>query len=438
MKSVKRIFVSLMALAVIFFMNPGFLAINAYAWETWNSNSGWNNNPTWSSPGWESSPEWTNPGWETAPEWQTKPDWTKPAWETAPEWQTKPDWTKPAWETAPEWNNQPEWNTKPWETKPEWNSGPGNNNPNGPSSNPNGNNPGNNPGSNPNNPSTVPGGNTNNPPPGPPYSQDYKNPGLETLDQLNQTKNPPSNNSSNTAEDPFLSINSPKPYDVLKYSAKDIVGGTINLADKVVRGNDLELKDYLDYKKGLAVNGFKTLTKGDPTLDAIYDAQSVYKNSKDLYQKYKTFEEFRNINNLKKAGDIIEAAEKFDDLYRAGKTFTPGNAIVSAVTLPFAVNDTVNNVKKFNSAGTSEEKTAAAFDLVGNSGEIITGLAPAVALIPGAQPIAAGMVVVGGVLSLASLGHKMYRNREKIVKDVKKKFNKAKEKVTGFFKSVFG
>ncbi|MCA1042489.1 hypothetical protein LCM00_23655 [Bacillus infantis] len=427
MKSVKRIFVSLMALAVLFFMNPGFLAINAYAWETWNSNPGWNNNPTWSSPGWESSPEWTNPGWETAPEWQTKPDWTKPAWETAPEWQTKPDWTKPAWETAPEWN------TKPWETKPEWNSGPGSNNPNGPSGNPNGNNPG----SNPSNPSTVPGGSTNNPPPGPPYSQDYKNPGLETLDQLNQTKNPPSNK-SNQPEDPFLTVNPPDPYNVLKYSAKDIVGGTINLADKVVRGNELELKDYLDYKKGLAVNGFKTLTKGDPTLDAIHDSHSIYKSSKDLYQKAKTFDEFRKINDLKKAGDIIEAAEKFDDLYRAGKTFTPGNAIVSAVTLPFAVNDTVNNVKKFNSAGTSEEKTAAAWDLVGNSGEIITGLAPAVALIPGAQPIAAGMVVVGGVLSLASLGHKMYRNREKIVKDVKKKFNKAKDTVKGFFKSVFG
>ncbi|MGD6857953.1 hypothetical protein ACQCVO_23225 [Bacillus infantis] len=402
-------------------MNPGFLAINAHAWETWNSNPGWNNNPTWNSPGWESPPEWTNPGWETAPDWQTKPDWTKPAWET-----------------APEWNNQPEWNTKPWETKPEWNSGPGNNNPNGPSSNPNGNNPGNNQGSNPNNPSTVPGGNTNNPPPGPPYSQDYKNPGLETLDQLNQTKNPQSNNNSSTSEDPFLTINPPKPYDAAKFSAKDIVGGTINLTDKVLRGNELELKDYLDYKKGMAVNGFKTFTKGDPTLDAIYDSQSFYKNSKDLYQKYKTFETFREINRLNNAGDILTAAEKFDDLYRAGKTFSPGNAVVSAITLPFAVNDTVNNVKKFNSAGTSEEKSAAAWDLVGNSGEIITGLAPAVALIPGAQPIAAGMVVVGGALSLASLGHKLYRNREKIVKDVKKKFTKAKEKVTGFFKSVFG
>jgi hypothetical protein len=424
MKTAKRIVVSLMALAVLFFMNPGFFALNAYAWETWNSKPNWNNSPTWSSPVWESPPEWTNPGWETAPEWQTKPDWTNPAWETAPEWGSQYEWSNPGWETAPEWNSSP------WENKPEWNSDASNNNPNGSSDNPSGN--------NPNNPSTVPGGNTNNPPPGPPYNPEYQNPGLETLDQLNQTTNPPVNNSSNSAEDPFLTIESPKPYDVANFSAKDILGSTVNLTDKVIRGNELELKDFLNYKGTMAFNGFKTFTKGDPTLDAIYDSQSFYQNSKELYQKYKTFEAFREINKLNKAGDIIEAATKFDDLYRAGKTFTPGNAVVSAITLPFAVTDTVNNVKKLNNAGTSEEKSAAAWDLVGNSGDIITGLAPAVALIPGAQPIAAGMVVVGGALSLASLGHKLYRNREKIVKDVKKKFTQAKEKVTGFFKSVFG
>ena len=103
----------------------------------------------------------------------------------------------------------------------------------------------------------------------------------------------------------------------------------------------------------------------------------------------------------------------------------------------FAIKDTVDNVGKLNSASTSEEKTNAAWDLVGNTGEIITGLAPAVAMIPGAQPIAAGMVVVGGVLSIASLGQKLYRNRKEIISNVKDKFNKAKESVTGFFKSVF-
>ncbi|MGS2779808.1 hypothetical protein ACVBAX_20925 [Robertmurraya sp. GLU-23] len=420
MKKLKRTFLSLVAITVLLLMNPGFLAIQVYAWDNWTSKPSWND-PTWSQPGWTTPPEWQDPTWKTPQEWQD------------PSWRTAPEWNDSTWKDANEWNNTPQWNNSPWQTKPEWN-----NNSSG--------NPGQNePGVNPTNPTTSRDG-TNNPNPdgtlpGPPYNPDYTNPGLEQLEQIDQTINQPSAGDTETAsgDEPFINFGKMDPKDAISFAVKDVIGGTANLTVQALNENkELTLQDFLKNRGSIYAAGFKGLTKGDETIQYLFDGSDSVSKIKDIHNGINTFQGFKAIRDLEAAGDLLGAAAKYDELLQAGRTFTPGNAVVSAIAMPFTIMETVENVGKFNAAKTSEEKFDAGADLVGNAGGIISGAALGVGLIPGAQPIAAGMLVVGGVLSLASLGYKLIRNREKVVKDVKEKFNKAKEKVTGFFKSVFG
>ncbi len=421
MKKLKRIFLVLAAIAVLILMNPGSLAIQVYAWDSWTSQPQWNK-PQWSQPEWN-NPTWDQPEWKD-PTWTTPPEWKDPTWTTPSEWEA------PSW-TTPEWNSEPQWNNSPWQTKPEWNQNP---NANGSDVNPN-------------NPLTSPDG-TNNPNPGgklpgPPYNPDYMNLGLEKFEQIDQTIKQPSTKDPKTTseDDSFFNFKDMETKDAISFAVKDVIGGTVDLAVQVVTENkELTLKDLQNNKKSIFLSGFKSLTKGDTTVDYLYDSVETAEGAKKVYDRYKNYKEYKIIQRLKKSGDLIAAAQKYDELLKAGKTFTPANAVVDTIAMPFTIMDTIENVGKFNAAKNSDEKFAAGIDLVGNAGGIISGAAAGVALIPipGAQLIAAGMLVVGGGLSLASLGLKLYRNRKKFVKDVKKKFKKVKEKVTGFFKSIFG
>jgi hypothetical protein len=419
MKKLKRTFLSLAAIAVLLLMNPGVLAIQVYAWDNWTSQPQWNN-PAWSQPGWTTPPDWKDPAWTTPPEWQD------------PSGATPPEWNDSNWKNAPEWKSGQQWNNSPWQTKPEWNKNPNTNPANGPDVNPN-------------NPSTSPDGTNNQNPdgklPGPPYNPDYKNPGIEKMEQIDQTIKQPSAKDEKTAseDEPFFNFENMKQKDAISFAVKDVIGGTADLAVQVVTENkELTLKDLLNNRKSIYLSGFKSLTKGDTTVDFLYNSADAVTGAKGVYDSFNTFKGYKAYQDLMKTGNVIAAAQKYDELLQAGKTFTPANAVVSAIAMPFTIMDTVENVGKFNAAKNTGKKVSVGMDLVGNAGGIISGAAAGVALIPGAQPIAAGMLVVGGALSLASLGYKIYSNREKVVKDVKKKFKKAKEKVTGFFKSVFG
>lgn len=431
MKRGKRVFLSLIAICFLLLMNPGFIAVQAYAWGTWNSQPQWSQ-PSWNQPSWNSQPQWNDPAWTTTPDWndptwQTPPEWQDPAWQTSPEWQN------PAWQTSPEWNNQMQWGNPPWQNAPEWNLDQNNPNTNNPNQN--------GPDGSSGNPNVTPDG----PQPiqdiQPPYNPDYTNPGIEKLNELRENVNPPTNlNKVAPNDDPFFNFEDVGMKDGLEFAVKDVIGGTTELAMKVVGNNNGEItvKDFLQNRAGIYGAGFKALTKGDPTVDFLYDSKDIATGAKGIYDNYNTYKGYKAVADLKKAGDLVASAAKYDELVQAGKTFSSGNAVVSAIAMPFTIYDTVQNVGKFNDAKTSDEKWASGMDLVGNAGSIISGAAAGVALIPGAQPIAAGMLAVGGALSLVSLGHKVWRNREKIVADVKQKYNKAKEKVTGFFKSIFG
>lgn len=412
MKRLSKVIFSFIIIFSIMLMNgTSIWTQQAYAWGKWNQA------PQWNAPAWETPPEWQDPTWVTPPEWHTPP-----AWNTSPQWQTAPQWSAPAW-TASDWSNSP------WKTPPVWNA-PVQNQPGGPGNGPEGGSgPGNVPGGS-NGPSLPGQPGTNGPVAGNHPNPNFQNPGQNTLEQLNNNVRNPS--------DSFFEFEAPSTYDGISFVGKDVIGETINFADTIIRQDSANFGDYLSSRQNIAYAGFKTFVKGDPTLDAVYDGVDLVTGAKDIYDNYNRFQSLNTVRQIEQTGDIILAAEHMAELHRTGKTFSPGNAVVSAITMPFTVYDTVQNVGKFNEATTTQGKWDAGMDLVGNSGDMITGLAPFVAMIPGAQPIAAGMVVVGGVLSLASLGYKMFRNREKIVKDVKKKFNQAKDAVSGFFKSVFG
>lgn len=390
LKKTLRPVAALLAILLILFLNVGSFAINAYAWGSWDA------------------PKWDAPKGEA------------PTWE-APEGQS-PEWELSEW-NAPEWNG-PEWGAPDWRS-PEWDSsGSGGD------------------GSSVNDgtdiqipglPPKLPDGTVN-----PPYNDSYKHPLFEQLEKYRLPS------SEHADPDPFFTFDEVTPYKGAKL-AKDIAKETINFTDKILKNQNKD--DYSPYKDfgnmhgKMLYAGAKTFTKGDPTLEAAAQAYDVVKGTKDLKGKYDTYRTFQDIKNLKNQGDILDAARKYDDLLSAGKTFTPANAIVSAITLPFSVKDTYDNMSKLNNASSPEEKTNTTWDLVGNAGEIITGTAAFVALIPGGQPIAAGMAVVGGILSLASLGHKLYRNREKIWTDIKKKgkaiadgAKKTWNKITSIFK----
>ncbi|MGN7402171.1 hypothetical protein ACTHO0_20150 [Cytobacillus praedii] len=449
-----RIVFAIIATAALLFLNTGPFILYASAWgesNTWTTSPSWNNEPTWkTAPKWE-TPQWKSPGWNTQPTWKTQPNWQNPGWNTEPSWKTSPDWSSPGWENQPNWNspgwetqpgweNQPNWNSPGWETQPGWENQPDWQDPNW--NDPNGGNSNSNPtpgqNNNINDPTSPDGTKPNNPgDPNSPNPPDDNNPqSNDQTDNQNDSNTENKNNNDKSGDDldgPFFDFKDPKVKDSIDYIVKDIAGGTINLVDQSLRKGDLTLQDYLKSKGSMGFSGFKVFTKGDPTLDGLYDGIDLVKNSKEVYDKYKIFKEVKDVDNLRKAGDLLEYARHSQDLYEAGKSFSTGNAIVSAITMPLTIYDTVGNIKKLNDAKTAEEKTDAKWDIAENTGSLITGAAPFVAMIPGAQPIAAGMVVVGTAITAVAAGRKIWKNRKEIGKDIVKKA----KKVGKWFKSLF-
>ncbi|MBS4193294.1 hypothetical protein KHA94_24730 [Bacillus sp. FJAT-49705] len=430
MKRLTRIVFAVIATFTLLFINIGAFTMHAFAWEdskTWNTPPAWNNEPTWKTPPKWESPKWKSSGWNTQPSWNTSPNWKSPGWEKSP------DWKSPGWENQPPWGNQPNWNEPNW-NDPNWQN-PGSNQPPGQNSD----------GSNSNDPTSpdglqpnVPGDQNSPMPPNDqnnPQTKDQTNNQVDLdKDNKNNTNKDNTDNSADDSEAPFWDFKPATDKDAIKFIVKDIVGGNIEYISKGLN-EDLTLKDYLDNRKKMGISGFKLITKGDPTVGAVYDGYDVYKKSKDTYDAYKTYQGVKELSDLKKAGDLIEYARKSEELARAGKTFSPGNPVVSAITMPLTIWDTVGNVNKLNNASsTADEKSDAAWGLVDNAGSILTGAAPFVAMIPGAQPIAAGMVVVGAGLSVVSLGRKLWKNRKEIWENVTKKGKKAWNWLTSKFK----
>lgn len=403
-----RVLFASIAIFALLFVNFGSYTIQAFANGSGSSGGSapkWEK-PVWEKPQWErpklEKPQWDKTDWEK-PNWD-RPEWEQPNWER-PEWE-QPDWEQPGWE-EPNWE-QPEWEQQDWQ-QPDWNDPSGNHEPN---QNINGN-------QNPNDPTNPSQNGTNDP----------------TNQDNNGSNQQPGGTTGNGANDdpPFINWKLPSFEDGSKHFYKDFIVKPVELLMKDLDGT-LTDKDIDKSIKNLYKNGFKLFTKDDPTISGLFDAYDFGKKTKEYFDKAKTFETYKQINDLKKAGNIADAARELENLRQAGKAFSTGNAVVSALTMPLTIMDTVNNVDKFKNATTTESKEDAAWGLVDNAGSFLTGAAPFVAMIPGGQPIAAGMVVVGVALSGIALGRKLWKNREKIWTDVKQKA----KKVGKWFKSIFG
>ncbi|QED46420.1 hypothetical protein [Cytobacillus dafuensis] len=446
MKRLTRIVFAVIATFTLLFINVGAFTMHAFAWEdskTWNTAPSWNNEPTWKTPPKWESPKWKSSGWNTQPSWKTSPNWQNPGWESSPNWQNpgwenqpswenQPNWQSPGWENQPSWGNQPNWNEPNWKD-PNWQNSGSNQPPGQNSDGSNSHDPTSPDGLQPNVPgdqnSPIPPNDQNNP-----QSKDQTNNQVDSdKDNKNNTNKDNADNSTDDSEAPFWDFKPVTDKDAIKFIAKDIVGGNIEFISKGLNEN-LTLEDYLKNRNKMGISGFKLITKGDPTVGALYDGYDLVKKSKETYDKYKTYKSVKELDNLRKAGNLIEYARQTQELAEAGKSFSAGNPVVSAITMPLTIWDTVDNVNKLNNAKTAEEKTDAKWGLVDNAGSFITGAAPFVAMIPGAQPIAAGMIVVGTAISAVSLGRKLWKNRKEIWENVTKKGKKAWNWLTSKFK----
>ncbi len=384
---------AIIAILFILFMNVGSFALQAHAAGDWDA-------PKWDAPKWE-APKWDAPKWD-APSWEA-PTWEVEEWKLS-EWNT-PDWKQSEWK-APDWK-QSEWKAPKWESP----IGDGYSDPGG-----NGN--------------IADPGLSVKPPDGTTTPTEKVGPTHPTLDKIGLQPG-----------EPFFSFDELTSYSGAKL-AKDIVEETIDFADNMVRNQHVvDYSSFGEFGKmsgEILYSGFKTFTEGDPTLESAANVYDLVTDGLDLKGQYDTFKLVNELNNAMEIGDVLAQQELTQAL--SGKTFTPANAIVSAITLPFTIKDTYDNVNKLNTSTSTEERTNTKWDLVGNAGELIAGSAAFVALIPGGQPIAMAMGIVGGALSLASLGHQIYRNRKKIGEDLKKKgkaIADGAKKTWGKIKSIF-
>ena len=269
-----------------------------------------------------------------------------------------------------------------------------------------------------------------------PSPSELSNQELTTNTELT-TNNLESRTSNNTIENIQSNLsNLDEKKGKFNLSAKDglsmmenIIKETVSFVYEIHDKDDVTFKDYLSHRNGLFLGVGKTILKNNSdAMDTIFDGVDAVKSGAEA---------IKMINTIRGAGSAAEtagqvgtvtrsAAQVTGNVAQAGsvaKTLVPASAFVSTAFLPMTIYATVQDVKSIS--GTSGmERTDAIMSTIGNAGSVIAGLAAPVALIPGAQPIAAGMLAVGAAASAVSLGYSAFRNRKKIVKGGSKLISK--------------
>ncbi|QFT87767.1 hypothetical protein FIU87_03795 [Bacillus sp. THAF10] len=229
----------------------------------------------------------------------------------------------------------------------------------------------------------------------------------------------------------------PSQYDAIKFISKDVVGSTVNFADKMVSGTDAEaMKNFSDFQKGMFLSGVKTFTKGNNFFDSTFMVTDIAEESK------KSFEAVKNLKLINEMRDLSRAGRIDDALQMAGqvKTYSATNAIVASALLPFSIADTYQNYQKID--GTSGwDRADAIVETIGSAGGVMAGLAAPVSFIPVVgQVAAAGLLAVGTVLTLGSVVYKAARNWRKIkdtAVDTVKSVGEGVKKIGSTIKSWF-
>lgn len=247
-----------------------------------------------------------------------------------------------------------------------------------------------------------------------PNDGDYGN---ESINNENNGSNSESNDSNSDSnyvsdEETFFTWNELDFEGLSELFFKEILGGTVDYANEVLlKDPNAKFSDHVFKWGDNAFSIFSSFTEDDPTVDAI--------------------------DGISDAIEAGEAARDGLNFYRGIKTITPGNAVLSAISLPFSAIDTWKNGKEWVDASNSDERWEAGIETVNSFGNTLLNAAPIVAFIPGVgQGVVAGLAITGGVLAIGSTAVKLWRNRREIINDIGKKVRKIGEGITNTVRSI--
>ncbi|NGQ97043.1 hypothetical protein G3578_17920 [Brevibacillus sp. SYP-B805] len=200
-------------------------------------------------------------------------------------------------------------------------------------------------------------------------------------------------------------------YEGIKYSVKDIMGGTLGYTAGLIELGEVDLKTALK-GKGLLLGGF--FVKG---MDLVFKDTPFMKeitglgiDSLDGWSLYENYKFVMNSNAITKFGDKIQSLPHIKEMGLPG--IAKGlNVGAAAISFGFDMYDTFDNFKQAQDLSKSEEERKEKFvDGVGNLGSAMmdAGVIASVIPIPFVQAVGTVLFVAGAILWGASRIVKYY------------------------------
>ncbi|WP_070120408.1 hypothetical protein [Bacillus marinisedimentorum] len=325
------------------------------------------------------------------------PAWNSESWESeswkAESWENE-SWKSESWETGPR-------NTEPWITE-QWDIQPGEHDRH-------------NPGITPVNPG---------------YGFLPLQPPGEVMPPNAEVQNPGS------PDKEYWEPGMPSAKEFNDFLYNGIVKSTINHGDQL--GDMRQFFRDPNLQSRYLMSTFKLIGANNESIKAIPDGYSVVMDYKEGYGRYKELAYFLNPTsyNFGSHQTLANVENSFSAINNANgvfKTVSRFNIAAASIGAVFSAADTIDNFSKGETLNGLNSLGSFLID----AGTI--GMA-----IPAAQPIAAGAIVLGGVLAAGTGAVKLYRNRKKIAADAKKIWNSTvraattiKKGITDGLKSLF-
>ncbi len=216
-----------------------------------------------------------------------------------------------------------------------------------------------------------------------------------------------------------------------------IVKSTINHGDQL--GDMRQFFRDPNLQSRYLMSTFKLIGANNESIKAIPDGYSVVMDYKEGYGRYKELASYyrTTTQSLGRQGtfDAIRRTQsQIGDVASINsgifKTVSRFNIAAASIGAVFSATDTIDHFSKGDTLSGLNSLGSFLID----AGTI--GMA-----IPAAQPIAAGAIILGGVLAAGTGAVKLYRNRKKISTDAKKVWNstiRAVNTIGKGLKSLFG
>ncbi|HZG18243.1 MAG TPA: hypothetical protein VE710_25025 [Candidatus Bathyarchaeia archaeon] len=228
-------------------------------------------------------------------------------------------------------------------------------------------------------------------------------------------------------------------YDALKFSYKEVVGGTLGYTAGLIAQGEIDLQNGLKGKglflSGLGIKGLDLVFKDVPYLGTVtnlgvdaFDVISGYENFKFLLQQ---------VPNSRIAG----FANSYLPISNMDPPQMPGlfkglNVAAAGISLVFDGIDAGKNFyEAFDPSLSEEEQNAKFVDGVGSTGSFLMDAAVIASVIPAAQPVAGALFVIGASLWVIS---KAVKYGDKLSGGaITRGVRNAVKKTFGWVKSIF-